>query len=291
MPLKYYIWRIKNRYDNLYNREAYDNILDDPNSLMWSKLNSFLIFTIIYSIFILVIESVPDLKYKFISWLYYSDFFVSTIFLIEYLYRFSRTKQQFWFLFRPMNIIDLLSFIPFFISLIFKSYNLSDFLIFRAFRILKLLKYIPLISWFMKALKDYRDEYRWVWILFIVILSIFSIVVYHIEHINNPQFSSIPQAIWWWIVTMWTVWYGDIVPITPLWKVIWSALIVLWPVLLSVLSWITILVFMDVAETQRDKLNRWHAKVCHRCKTRNPRQSNYCMRCWENIEDNFKLNI
>jgi len=272
-----------------YNREQYNDILEDPNSILWKHLNRFIVFTIFISIFILVLESIRNLDYIYSKYFFIADFFISSIFLFEYLYRFSRSLNKFNFLFKPLNIIDLLAFLPFFLWFLFASFIpiqvLKVLRLARVFRILKLAKHIPVIVWFVKALNEYKDEYRWIAILFVMILSIFSIFIYQAEHVENyKMFSSIPQAIWWWIVTMATVWYWDVYPITPFWKIIWSVLIILWPVLLAVLSSITILVFMDVAETQREKLNRGWVKVCHRCKNRNPRQANYCMKCWENVE-------
>jgi voltage-gated potassium channel len=78
-------------------------------------------------------------------------------------------------------------------------------------------------------------------------------------------------------VTMTTVGYGDMAPITLIGKCLWVILILLGPVLLAVISSITILVFMDVAESQKIT----DTKICQTCKTRNNEHANFCFNCWE----------
>ena len=104
-----------------------------------------------------------------------------------------------------------------------------------------------------------------------------STFVYYFEFPTNPDFSSIPQSLWWGIVTMSTVGYGDMAPITLGGRILGVLLILLGPVLLAVISSITILVFMDVAEGQR----RTDTKICTTCKTRNPEDANFCFNCGE----------
>jgi ribosomal protein L40E len=62
-----------------------------------------------------------------------------------------------------------------------------------------------------------------------------------------------------------------------IWKILWILLILLWPILLAVISSITILVFMDVAESQKIT----DSKICRTCKTRNNAHANFCFNCGE----------
>jgi ribosomal protein L40E len=86
-------------------------------------------------------------------------------------------------------------------------------------------------------------------------------------------------------VTMTTVWYGDIYPITPMWKIVGSIIIFLGPALVAIVSSITILIFMDVAEVQRkvnNILRTWI--ICPICWNDNPPSANYCTKCWSKVK-------
>lgn len=271
-----------------YNKDLYDNILDDPNSKVARIINNFIITLVLISISILFLESAYDFSTFVEKYIFIVDFFISSIFLVEYLYRFVRSKNKVRFSYHPLNVFDFLAFAPFFVWLLFWWYISWEFLkvlrLARVFRILKLAKYIPVIVWFIKALREYKSEYKWIFLLFFIVLTIISVFVYHVESKANPEmFSSIPKSLWWAIVTMTTVWYWDMYPITILWKIIWSILIFLWPVLLAVLSSITIIVFMDVVEETRMNRERSHILKCQRCNSKNPKKANYCMICWEKI--------
>lgn len=280
--------RVDNRFSISYDKRKYDNILDDPNNKLWRNLTGFIVSLVIISILVLIFESLWDYAIKYKIELFVIDFFISTVFLYEYLYRISRTKKKFKFAKHPLNIIDLLSFMPFFLGLVFapllSAEVLKVFRLARVFRILKLAKHIPVIVWFIKALRDYKSEYKGIAILFLIVLTVVSVLVYHAEHILNPDmFSSIPSAFWWAIVTMTTVWYWDMYPITTLGRMIWSMLIILWPVLLAVVSAVTILVFMDVIERWRIKKEKKEKIECPRCGKRNKKKAYYCIKCGKKL--------
>ncbi len=270
-----------------YDKRKFENILEDPNNKFWNFFNGFIILLIIFSVFILILESFkwlwPLIRYE----LYIADFFISFVFWIEYLYRLFRAKNKVSFVKDILNIIDLLAFVLFFLVIAFfwvdfsiNSVYMASIRLIRIFRILKLAKHIPVMSWFLKALKDYKNEYKWIFITLFIILTVVSILIFEVENKANPiMFSSIPQAFWWSIVTMTTVWYWDIYPITALWKIIWSVLILLWPILIAVVSSVTILVFMEVVENQKLKSDKIIWKTCSRCNSKNLKRANYCMVC------------
>ena len=264
-----------------YDRDEYENVLQDPQSRLGKNLSFLIVVCIILWVGVVILETVPELFLKYALWFFIWDLVVSSIFLFEYLYRFSRSKDKIQFIGWFFNIIDLLSFAPFFLALFFPSLaSLGILKVLRLLRILRLFEVSvksPIALGFIKTIREYHKEYKAIFTLFVSLLIIFSSFVYLAENTSNEYFSSIPEALWWGLVTMTTVWYGDIVPITLVWKLLWAVLILLGPVLLAVISSITILVFMDVAESQKIT----GTKICQTCKTRNTEHANFCLNCGE----------
>lgn len=267
-----------------YDWESYDIFLDNPNSFWWSFLTKFLNYLLVAFIIVLILESLWKLNEYFY---FIFDFFVSFCFWIEYLYRLIKAKNKVFFIKEPIRIIDFLSFAPSFFWLVL-FWDVSKILrLLRILRILRFLKKIPLTAWFIRSIRDYIDEYKAVFLLFFVILFILSFFVYSFEKdVSWTQFTSIPATLWWGIVTMTTVWYWDMYPVTVWWKIFWAILVFLWPIVIALISAVTIMVFMETSKIY-NWLSEAHTKTpCPRCLYKNPKKANYCMKCWEKILNN-----
>jgi len=266
-----------------YDKKRYENILDS-NSKIWKFLSKFITALIILFAFVLSFETLWNNEIIFKKELFIFEAFISVIFSIEYFYRFFKSKNKIKFFFNPIRIIDLLSFVPFFLGFI----TIGDFLkvlrLLRILRILKLIKDIPLTAWFVKSLKDYKEEYKAVFILFLIILFISSSYVYFLEkNVSWTLFTSIPISLWWGLITMSTVGYWDMIPASNAWKIIAAFLVFVWPLILALASAITVMVFMDTSKKNEiaGHSRRW--KKCNRCHEKNPKNANFCMKCWEEL--------
>lgn len=271
-----------------FDKEKYENMLDDPNSKWGKILDNFITFLVIIFPFVFIFESIWNNSINYGNKFLIFNFFLSIVFAAEYIYRLICAKNKIKFIKNPMRIIDFLSFFPFF-AWFYTSWNILALLkTFKVLKVLKLIKKIPLTSGFLKELKEYKWEFFAIFLLYFVLLFIFSSFVYYAERwISNTEFTSIPQSLWWWLVTMASLWYWDIVPATNIWKIIWSILVFLWPILWALIWWITIVVFMDISEDiEKAKIKRW--KHCKRCQKLNPRNANYCMQCWKKLLEEKK---
>jgi len=274
--------------------KKYDSILDNPNNILWRRINTFIIILILFSIFCLVIETIWDNYTKYAKIFFIVDWFMSSIFAIEYLYRLYKSRSKKVFFTSRLHFIDLISFLPFFIKLFLPWTSYISFLeTLRLFRIFKLLKYNRNIFYFLKSFKNYKYEFSMIWIIIFIILIFSWFVMYFIESRENTiWFENVANSIWWAIVTMATLWYGDVVPATALWKIFWSIVIILWPIMFAMLSSISILVFMEVAKAKDDEIEKKLAskeKTCKRCGYINPLDANYCMKCGKSYIQIIKI--
>lgn len=192
-----------------YDRDRYEHIFHDPYSSLGKKMKGFIDACVILAVLIIIGESISDWGIRFHREFLIVDIAISLVFAGEYIYRFLRSKKKLKFILRPLNIIDALSFVPFFLGLIFLPASGVDlFKILRVFRLLRLYELTassPLVIGFLDTLSQYKKEYKAIFGIFVSTLIVISTFIYYFERGSNPDFSSIPDALWWGIVTMTTV--------------------------------------------------------------------------------------
>ncbi|MCD2259258.1 ion transporter [Psychroserpens luteolus] len=190
-----------------------------------------LLIVILTSIILVMLESVNSIDTKYHNFLVVSEWIITILFSIEYIARVITVKKPWKYVFSFYGIVDLLSTIPMYLSFFFVSS--SSFVAFRAlrllrvFRILKLTRYIGASTNFVRALKTSRAKIA-VFLSFVIILCIIlGTVMYLVESEEGSGFTSIPRSVYWAIVTLTTVGYGDIAPATPLGQFIASLIMIM----------------------------------------------------------------
>lgn len=189
-----------------------------------------LLSTILASILLVMLESIESVNNSYGSFLNISEWIITTLFSFEYILRIVAIKKPLKYIFSFYGVIDLLSIIPKYLSLIFIGTHhfaaLRALRLLRVFRILKLTRYIGASNKLLIALKASKAKIG-VFLFFITILCIIlGAIMYMIEGAENG-FTSIPKSIYWAIVTMTTVGYGDISPQTPFGQFIASIIMIL----------------------------------------------------------------
>lgn len=271
-----------------YDSTKYDSFLDDPNSPIGKNISNFILILTVLFIFSIALETVGNNEVEYRKYFFFVDGLISCIFAIEYIYRYIKSKDRIRFAVSPFNVVDLLSFLPFFIEYFFWNMTsvhlLATLRILRIFRLLDFVKKTPLIVQFFEWIGEYKNEYFSIMTFTSVVVIIISFLVYYFESPINTMYSSIPQAIWWWVATVTTVWYGDIYPITPLWKIFGSVLILLWPTIVTAMASITVIIFMNISKLEKgEEVSLNEANRCWNCNEPNLIAAKFCMHCWSNL--------
>lgn len=182
-----------------------------------------LIITIVSSLVVLVLESVPTIKGEWRSLLRVMEYIFTAMFTIEYIARLYCSPRPFAYARSFFGIIDLMAILPTYLSFFFPPASYMSVIrtlrILRIFRVLKLVRFLQDSNILLRSLYQSR---RKVFIFFStvsVLVVIFGSLIYIIEGPDNG-FTSIPQSIYWAIVTITTVGYGDLVPHTVLGKAV-----------------------------------------------------------------------
>ena len=202
---------------------------DTPAGLLFDVV---LILAIVLSVLIVLLASVPSLQSAYEQSFYVAEWIVTVLFSLEYVARIVVTTNRLRYAFSFFGLIDLLSTIPTYLSLFIPGSEsllvIRLLRVLRIFRILKMGRYIREAQVIVEALR--ASIYKIiVFILGVLILvTIMGTLMYLIEGTEeNSLFSSIPMSIYWAIVTLTTVGFGDIVPHTVLGQILASVIMLM----------------------------------------------------------------
>ncbi len=186
----------------------------------------FMIALILLNILAIMLETVASINASYENIFYYFEVFSVAVFTIEYLLRvWSCTEDKvndysnpitgrIKYIMSPMAIIDLLAFLPFYLTMFF-AIDLRILRILRMLRLLKLTRYSEALSVVWAVLTKQRRALTAAFFIMLVALLFTSSIIYLFEHEVQPEkFSSIPESMWWALATLTTVGYGDVTPIT-----------------------------------------------------------------------------
>ncbi len=189
-----------------------------------------LLVTILASILLVMLESVNSIDKNFHDFLNISEWVITILFTIEYIARILTVRKPLNYVFSFYGIVDLLSTIPKYISLIFGGIHalaaLRALRLLRIFRILKLARYLGASNTLINALKASKAKISVFLFAVVIVAIILGTIMYLVEGEENG-FTNIPKSVYWCIVTLTTVGFGDIAPQTPLGQFIASLVMIL----------------------------------------------------------------
>lgn len=190
-------------------------VIEDTSTVKGKIFDYFIQVLILLSLLAFTIETFPNNSKSTIKLLNSFEFFCVIIFSVEYLLRVFVSKKPLKYIFSFYGIIDFLAIFPFYLKSIYDLRALRAFRIFRIFRALKLIRYNRALNRFNIASKIVKEEL----ILFLILTCIFVFIasagIYFFENESQPEtFSSVLHSGWWAIITLTTVGYGDVYPIT-----------------------------------------------------------------------------
>lgn len=199
---------------------------DTPSGKLFDII---LLILIVISVAAVMLESVPSIYEKHGLALERIEWGVTILFSLEFIARLICIKKPKAYILSFYGLVDLLSLLPSYLGLfIVESHSLSvirTLRLLRIFRVLKLARYIGEANLLIKSLKASRPKIV-VFMFFVLSLTFILGTVMYIVESPESGFTSIPMSIYWAIVTMTTVGYGDIAPATPLGQAIASFIMI-----------------------------------------------------------------
>lgn len=270
---------LENRPEKGIRRKLYIIIFEADTK--WGRwFDILLLWAILLSTLQVVLESDKGFNQKFSSLLVSLEWTFTLIFTLEYILRLYVSKKPRKYASSFFGVVDFLAIIPSYISFIFPS--TQYLMIVRVLRLLRVFRVLKLVR-FVKAAQVLGDALlasRYKIMIFLgVILSMVLIMGTGMYIVEGEQsgFSSIPKSMYWTIVTMTTVGYGDLVPKTSLGKFIASIMMLIGYAIIAVPTGIVTSELTDSKKKHEDK------DSCPKCRSSVNLDDNYCKICGEKL--------
>jgi len=259
-------WK-KNLYEIIFKSDSYYGKLFDV----------ILLILILISVGVVMLESISGVKANFGKHLLMLEWALTFIFFVEYIFRIICSPKPFRYVASFFGIIDFLAIVPtllaFFIPVVQPLIVIRSLRLLRVFRILKLYHFIREGNALLVALSKSMRKISMFMAFILVIVLLLGSVMYVIEGAENG-FNSIPLSIYWAVITLTTVGYGDIVPVTDLGKFISTFIMLLG---YSIIAIPTGIVSAEISRSGRVDVK---TRICPQCnESEHQADAIFCMKC------------
>ncbi|MBP8032854.1 MAG: ion transporter [Psychrobacter sp.] len=252
-------------------------IIEGTDTRLGKLFDIVLLITILASVAVVMLDSVLYMRLQYGTLFRYAEWFFTILFTIEYILRWFSAPNRFRYAFSFFGIVDLLSVLPSYLSLVFGGVQyllvIRILRILRVFRVLKLNTYMQQAGFLASALKTSQQKITVFFLSLVLLVTIFGSVAYVVEGPENG-FTSIPISIYWAVVTVTTTGYGDMSPKTPIGQAIASMVMITGYAIIAVPTGIFT---AELARNMRPQLN---PIACPNCgKFGHAVGADFCDRC------------
>ena len=260
-------------------------IIYEADTPMGKLFDVVLLILILVSVILVMLESVASIDTHYHDFLYFGEWVITIFFTIEYILRIITVKKASNYIFSFYGIIDLLSTIPLYLSFILAGSNallaVRALRLLRVFRILKITRYMGEANKLNKALRDSKPKI-FVFLFAVLILSIIAGTIMYLVEGEQSGFVSIPISVYWCIVTLTTVGFGDIAPVTPLGQFIAAIIMIMGYGIIAVPTGIVSAEYASKKTTTLDDPEYIHVNTqsCQNCNENNHQDNaEFCHKC------------
>ncbi|AOY42928.1 MULTISPECIES: ion transporter [Psychrobacter] len=252
-------------------------IIEGTDTRLGKLFDIVLLIAILASVAVVMLDSVLYMRLQYGTLFFYAEWFFTILFTIEYALRLFSAPNRLRYAFSFFGIVDLLSVLPSYLSLMFVGVQyllvIRVLRILRVFRVLKLKAYMQQAGFLASALKTSQQKITVFFLSLVLLVTIFGSIIYVVEGPENG-FTSIPLSIYWAVVTMTTVGYGDMSPKTPLGQAIATMVMITG---YSIIAVPTGIFTSELARNMRPQLN---PVTCPNCgKFGHAVGADFCDRC------------
>lgn len=264
-------------------REKIHEIIFEADTPAGKYFDIALLIAIFLSIVVVMLETVPSLaEYKNLFWVL--EWILTIFFTIEYILRLYCVYRPIKYATSFFGVVDLMAIIPTYASIFLEGSQ--SFAIIRALRLLRVFRIFKLANFMSesivlaKALKASWSKISVFLFTVVILVCIFGSMMYVIES-SNPTFDSIPRSVYWAIVTLTTVGYGDMYPITPIGQFVASIIMIMGYAIIAVPT--GIVSAEAIKEAGKDKVLH-NTQVCRYCSDDSHEDdAKYCKSCGEEL--------
>ncbi|MEZ4885623.1 MAG: ion transporter [Chitinophagales bacterium] len=270
-------------------REELYHIIFGTDTPAGKAFDVVLLVLIVLSIILVMLESVEDLNQKYHHIFVVIEWFLTIIFTVEYLVRLYVVRRPLQYMTSFFGIVDFMAILPSYLSLILVGAHY--FLVVRAlrllriFRVFKLGRYLGESQILIRALQASRVKITVFLIAVLTAVTVIGAIMYLVESRANSGFDSIPRSVYWAIVTITTVGYGDIAPATTLGQFLAAVLMILGYAIIAVPTGIVSVELAQAQEDVRTELKDEIHEITHTLeeltitKSTNPKSELRCGNC------------